>query len=396
MLIESVQVIDGGSTSGKGVSANGHGSVLAECEQIAPYDEISLTGNSYDIEIAETPQGRIAKGKDAPRWVIGQSAGEHGGIVERFDRGLDRYNAPIFYPMVCAMLAIMNPNSGYVASRDSLSQGFRNKSLTLVASIAPSYIKKHQQNLIEALKGNYSFVVRGGGGDYISEQHYRVMRFTVDEVYVIPEGFGIYQLGAFRRVSEGNDTYFKYTRSGGKVIAVGDWGGRTSDIEILKDDKIVQSRSFDTGLVKVCEEIAGECLDRFDLVETPQYSIVMDSIAKAKLDDNGQYSQAMLPVMHGEQADISDIVNRRMRPYHTAIRQAYNNILSGGTGIDELRHGGGCAKVLEPLLRRLMPHKNFKMVSSKPEDLWMANAVGAFSWIQYKSGAKAPIKKGTR
>lgn len=396
MLMENVQAIDNGSTSGKGVGVDGHGSVLAECEQIAPHDEVPLSGNSFDIEIAETPQGRVAKGADAPRWIIGEDAGGHGGMVERFDRGLDRYNAPIFYPMVCAMLAIMNPNSGYVASRDSLNQGFRNKHITLVASIAPSYLKKHQHNLIDALKGNYSFVVRKGAGDYLSEQDYRVMRLTVDEVYVIPEGFGIYQLGAFRRVTEGNDSYFKHTRSNGKVIAVGDWGGRTSDIEILKDDKIVQSRSFDTGLVKVCEEVAGECLDHYDLVDTPQYSLIMDAISKAKIDDNGVYSQVMLPVMHGESADISTIVNRRMRPYHTAIRQAYNNILSGGAGIDELRHGGGCAKVLEPLLRRLMPHKCFKLVSNKPEDLWMANAVGAFAWIQYKSGAKSPIKKGKR
>lgn len=391
-----VMAWDNGSFSGKVKSDIESGSYLSmaapvtntQMDSFNPLELQSREGQSFDLTIYDAVSG----GWD--RWVIGERAEGRDGM-QRTTRNMHRASDGLYKIFASAALRTAFPK--IYADRRKLEERqwtphhSSAQNVCLVASIAPTYFPQWEE-LAKSALGYYHFIDEGNG------QYYS---FKICDVRVVPESFGGYASRLFTLDEKGriavDEKGRPLARKGGASlqrlnVAAVDVGGRTTDVMVWEGQRLGKAQSEDMGLHQYIESIIADTItihkDSFG--SKPTRLEVYRAIHKG-MKRPGQIAEKIeLKGLYGKAVNITEIVNRQMNIFVSRFFEVYQDVLKGGQNIDALLWMGGGASILEPYIKKQVSdssrgqrqqlHEREEWVSRNPENVWMANANGAYAW----------------
>lgn len=387
---------DNGSFSGKVKSDIESGSYLSmaapvtnnQMDSFNPLELQSREGSSYDLTVYDNVTGGWS------RWIIGERAEGKDGM-QRTTRNMHRATDGLYKIFASAALRTAFPK--IYADRRKLEERqwtphhSSAQNVCLVASIAPAYFAQWEE-LAKAALGYYHFIDEGNG------QYYS---FKIADVRVVPESFGGYASRLFTLDDKGriaiDEKGRPLARKGGASlqklnVAAVDIGGRTTDIMVWEGQRLGDNQSVDMGLHQYIEAIISDVttIHKESFGSKPSRLEVYRAIHKG-MKRGGQIAEKVeLKGLYGVTVDITAIVSRQMNIFVSRFFEAYQDILKGGQNIDALLWMGGGSSILEPYIKkqviestggkRQQLHEREEWVSRNSENVWMANATGAYAW----------------
>lgn len=388
--------LDLGSYSAKVVSDEKSGSFLTMAAEVGndALDDFSTglvqggEGQSYDLTIFDD-EGAW------PRWIIGSKAEGRTGM-QRVARSMDRAADPLYHVWACAFLRTAFPESNAqehyheLRAKQWTPDDRWCKPVAVVASIAPSYFK-NWPTIVSKLKNKcFHFY------DNQTETYYA---FKVVAVRVVPESFGGYAKRLYALDERGQiiikDGLPLAKRGGGtlqshRTVAL-DAGGRTFDVMVWNGKEILKARSFDDlGLHSYIEEMVEDIVatypDKFG--EKPTRYEVYTALTSAMKHGQSMVvpTEVKLIGKRGKSVDVTPVILRRMNMFVSKFFEVYDEFMRGGQGIYAIVWMGGVSRIIEPFIKAALPagekqlHEREEWVGRKYEDIYMANAQGAYAW----------------
>lgn len=387
---------DNGSFSGKVESDISSGSFLSmaapvtneQMDSFNPLEFQSREGVSHDLTIYDPVTGAWE------RWLVGERAEGKDG-VQRTTRNMHRATDGLYRVFACAALRTAFPK--IYADRKKLEERQYTphnswaQPVAMVASIAPAYFAQWQE-LANAALGYYYFVDNSNGQFYA---------FKVVDVRVVPESFGGYARRLFSLDKKGHivldDKGKPLARKGGASlqklnVAAVDVGGRTTDVMVWEGQRLAKSTSIDIGLHQFIEAMIADVttIHKGSFGTKPGRLEIYRAISKGMKSPGTIADKVELTGLYGATVDITHIVNRQMNIFVNRFFEAYQDVLTGGQNINALLWMGGGSIMLEPYIKKQVSdntggernqlHEREEWVSRNAEEVWMANARGAYAW----------------
>jgi hypothetical protein len=363
---------DFGSYSTKVFSDDSRGSFLSLAANVPTDMRQPISDpDTHDLDILETPRNMTG------RWIVGKQATyyEH---VERFTRSMRRYADKLYDVFVCAALRAAFPTRHRPQSVIKENRGVLNDNwhwpVYSVISIAPGYYKGNAEEMINNIKGDYSFIDRQTGNLYM---------FRIERVLVVFEGWGIYSAKIYGQDESGQIIIqpgaAKYVRS---TVAIFDAGGRTTDVAVWREGKPDERMigSGDEGIILTAEKIVKDVMS-VDAEYFPNQPDVLD-IIKA-MEERTKQGVIMIGA-NGKRVNITEQVDANMLHYASRAMEIYENTLRSGQGIEALIYGGGAIRILKPYLDQAIQFERTFLVSNKAKGMYMANAEFTYYYAVHK------------
>lgn len=360
---------DGGSYSVKYTSDDTRGSFVSVAAGVA-YDTLAgfnqLTDvNSYDLDI-------INNARVQGRWIVGQQA-EGRQNMQRYTRNMRRFDDSLFIVFMCAALRAAFPeryrNLKELDERRGVIDGRWRVPVHAVVSIAPGYYA-NSDDLAEATKGYY---------DFVDLRKKRLYTFTVENVTVVPEGWGIYATRLYKEES-GQIIKRKVRSFVESTTAIIDIGGRTTDIMAWQRGRPIEYTvaSNDMGIILTANKIIDDIMAAHhrDMPNKPTLDQVIHAIEKGK--------NARLIAAGGRQIDVSEIIIRNMNQLAADTWELYQNKLMGGQGINTILYGAGGSYLARPYIHKQFVHSHELVAARTLEGMFMANSVGSYLYAKHK------------